>query len=109
MTDIKVAIEALRADAKIWDQAADDLADPTSAVGPLVLNGGNDVTGMGARMGIHTTYENARTQTEDLLGQAADYFHELARTLLDVAADYEMREQDREGTFKQQESELEGE
>lgn len=96
---IEVAIEALRTDAKIWDQAADDLSDPTSAVGPLVLNGGNDVTGMGERMGIHTTYENTRTQMEDLLGQAADYFRELARTLLVVAADYEQRERERQEMF----------
>lgn len=106
MTDIKVAIDALRYDAKIWDKAADDLAEPTSAVAPLELNGSPDVMLYGADIGIDTTYNNSRTAIEDLLGKASGYFRELSSTLQRVAAEYERQEAAGVGDFRARESEL---
>ncbi|MQA64095.1 MAG: hypothetical protein GEU86_22165 [Actinophytocola sp.] len=109
MTDIGVAIEALRSDARIWEQAAEDLADPASAVGPLALNGSPDVMMYGADIGIDTTYNESRAAIEDLLGKAVGYFRELADTLVSVAANYEEGEAEGATGFRQRESALEGE
>lgn len=98
---LKVEIAALRTDAKAWDQAADDMSDPRNAVVPLTLNGANDVMGLGSRMGIDVTYETARSKAEELMGQAAGYFIELATALTDTAAYYEAQEQARASEFAQ--------
>ncbi|MQA61227.1 MAG: hypothetical protein GEU86_06965 [Actinophytocola sp.] len=92
-------------DAKLWDQAANDLNDPKHAVGPLTLDGANDVTGLGQRMGIDATYEQARAKVEQLLGEGQEYLGRLADTLLAVAADYEAREHASESSFKQKDVE----
>lgn len=106
MSDIKVAIDALRHDAKAWDQAADDLADPTNAVTPLELNGSPDVMLYGADIGIDTRYNNARTAIEDLLGKASEYFRELSSTLQQVATQYERQEAAGVSDFRERESGL---
>lgn len=92
MTDIKVARAALEYDAKVWHMAAEGLADPTRAIGPLELNGSRDVMMYGAEIGIDATYNEARAAIEDLLGKAVGYFRELSGTLLEVAAEYEKQE-----------------
>lgn len=106
MTDIKVAIEALRHDAKAWDTAADDLADPTNAVAPLELNGSPDVMLYGADIGIDTTYNNARTAIDELLGKASDYFRQLSSTLEKVADQYERQEEAGVSDFRDRENDL---
>lgn len=108
MTDIKVAIAALRSDAKAWDEAADALDKPTGVVPGLTLNGGDDVTGLGERMGVHTTYHNVQIKMEQLLKEASEYFRELASTLLTVADDYEQRELHGTTEFKEKEGDLGG-
>ncbi len=109
MTDIGVAIEALRSDAKIWERAAEDLAGPTAAIGPLGLNGSPDVMMYGADIGIDTTYNESRSAIEDLLAKAAQYFQELADTLVSVAANYEMQEAEGASDFRERGNALEGE
>lgn len=106
MSDIKVAIDALRHDAKAWDKAADGLADPTNAVAPLELNGSPDVMLYGADIGIDTTYNTARTAIEDMLGKASEYFRELSSTLEQVANQYEQQEAAGVSDFGERESGL---
>lgn len=108
MADIDVAIEALRSDAKLWKRVAEDLADPTQAIGELELNGSPDVMLYGADIGIDTTYNQSRAAIEDLLGQATAYFGEIARTLLEVAANYEKREAEEASGFQERGNALGG-
>lgn len=108
MTDIGVAIEALRSDAKIWERAAEELADPRAAIGPLGLTGSPDVMMYGADIGIDTTYNASKAAIEDLLFQAAGYFRELADTLVSVAADYERQEAEGMSDFRERGNALEG-
>lgn len=78
---------------------------PKHAVGPLTLDGANDVTGLGQRMGIDATYEQARAKVEQLLGEGQEYLGRLADTLLAVAADYEAREHASGSSFNQKDAE----
>lgn len=89
----EVEIAALKSDAKAWDQAAKDLSGPIDAIRPLILNGADDVTGLGQRMGIDASYEKARGNVERLMNDAVRYFGDIADTLLAVAAEYERLEQ----------------
>lgn len=109
MTDMKVAIDALRDDAKIWATTAEDLAQPTRALAPLELDGSPDVMLYGADIGIHTTYNDARTGIEDLLRKASGYFRELSSTLQRVAAEYERQEAAGVTDFRERGSKLGGE
>lgn len=109
MTDIGVAIEALKSDARIWERAAGDLADPRRAIGSLGLNGSPDVMMYGADIGIDTTYNESRAAIENLLVHAGRYFQELADTLLSVAARYEKQEAEGTSDFRERGNALEGE
>lgn len=93
MSDLTVDIRALYSDGKVWHQASEDLAQPTAAIEPLTLNGADDVTGLGARLGIDTSYERARQKMLALMGEAAGYFDSLASTLVDVAIEYQTEEE----------------
>ncbi|MPY96753.1 MAG: hypothetical protein GEU97_01920 [Actinophytocola sp.] len=106
--NLGVEIQSLREDAKVWDQAASDIAEPKRAVSGLTVNGGQDVTGMGERMGVDQTYERARRKVEELLGQGQEYLGVLADTLIAVANDYQAREQGSERGFRALDGELEG-
>jgi hypothetical protein len=98
----EVEIAALRSDAKAWDQAAQDLSGPIDSIRPLTLNGADDVTGLGQRMGIDASYEKARSRMEQLMGQAVEYFGIIADALLAVAAEYERMEAEGVSRFEQQ-------
>lgn len=89
MADLKVEKQALLSDARVWHRASEDLAEPRSAMQPLTLNGADDVMGLGARMGIDTTYERARTKMLELIDQASGYFDELAGALISVGEEYQ--------------------
>lgn len=93
MSDFTVDIRALYSDGKAWHQASEDLAKPTAAIEPLTLNGADDVTGLGSRLGIDTSYESARQKMLDLMGEASGYFDSLASTLVDVAIEYQTEEE----------------
>lgn len=108
MSDLSVEIQALRDDAKVWDQAAGDIAAPRQAVSGLTVDGGHDVTGMGARMGVDQTYEQARSKIEELLGQGQEYLGVLADRLVAVANDYQAREQGSASGFAQLDGQMEG-
>lgn len=92
MGDLEVEKQALLSDARVWHQASEDLADPKEAMQPLAINGAPDVTGLGERMGIDTTYEQARTKMLELIDQAMGYFDELSGALINVGEEYEQSE-----------------
>lgn len=92
MSDIQTALEAMRSDAKIWDNAGEDLQAPRSAAGRVTITGA-DVSMWAADRGLHATYESARAKLEDLLRQAADNFHSMADALRDSADTYQREEE----------------
>jgi uncharacterized protein YukE len=107
MKDFDVEVGALRSDAKVWDQAAQDLAGPIAAITPLTLEI-NDLTPLGEFWGLRATYEQARHNMEKLMTQAAKYFDRIGDTLVAVAADYEGTEQTGVRRYERQESQLGG-
>ena len=92
MTGFDVEVAALRADAKVWDRAAQDLAAPIAAIRPLVLDE-NDLTAVDGWVGLTATYEKARSTMEGLMTQAAAYFDRIGGALITVAGEYEGAEQ----------------
>lgn len=100
MTDVSVALEALRSDAVVWDKAADSLNGPRSAVEPLGLTP-VDVMCYAARRGLDRQYNDTRAKLQDLMGQAADNFRNVAAATLRKAADtYERDEEQRQHHLK---------
>jgi hypothetical protein len=92
MKDFDVEVGALRADAKVWDRAAQDLAAPIAAITPLVLDQ-DDLTAVDGWVGLTATYEKARANMENLMTQAASYFERISGSLIAVATEYEGSEQ----------------
>ncbi len=91
MSDLKVALDAMRADAGLWSTAADTVQGPRKAIGGLALTG-DDMSMWAVDRGLDRTYENARTVLEDLLRQAMTAFHGLGDGLRAAADTYERQE-----------------
>ncbi|MGH4019493.1 MAG: hypothetical protein ACRDT0_09710 [Pseudonocardiaceae bacterium] len=66
MSDIEVALAAIRADVTLWDAAAGDMQGPTSAVGGVTVTAA-DVSMWATDRGLDATYESARSQVQNLL------------------------------------------
>ena len=93
MVDIKAAVGALRADAGIWDVAAQDVDVPRQGIGALGLTP-YDVSMYGVDKGIDTTYVGAQSALQNMLQQAVENFHELAGSLRHAADMYDQTEAD---------------
>ncbi|MFI9011838.1 hypothetical protein ACIGNX_31830 [Actinosynnema sp. NPDC053489] len=92
MTDISVALEAMRSDATVWATAADNLDGPRSALGRLALTGA-DVSMWAVDRGLDRTYNDARDTLEDMLAQATQAFRTLGESLHAAANTYEAEEE----------------
>jgi hypothetical protein len=92
MTDISVALEAMRSDAALWTAASDDLEAPRSAIGGLVVTD-TDMSEWAADRGLHRTYNDARLALEDILAKAAEAFRGLGESLHAAANTYESEEE----------------
>jgi hypothetical protein len=92
MTDISVALEAMRSDATAWATAADNLDGPRSALGGLALTGA-DVSMWAVDRGLDRTYNDARDALEDMLTQATQAFRTLSESLHAAANTYEAEEE----------------
>ncbi|GAA3458854.1 hypothetical protein ACFFSW_34480 [Saccharothrix longispora] len=92
MTDISVALEAMRADAALWTAAADNLDGPRSAIGGLVI-ADTEMSQWAADRGMHHTYEDARVALEDVLAKAVEAFRGLGESLHAAANTYESEEE----------------
>ncbi|HEX2297184.1 MAG TPA: hypothetical protein VHH34_01475 [Pseudonocardiaceae bacterium] len=99
MSDIQVALAAMRADAQLWDTAADDLQGPISAVGGVTVTAA-DVSMWAADRGLDATYESARSQLQNLLQQGAENFRAIAGALRDSATTYQREDEAGRHTFE---------
>lgn len=93
MVDIQTALGALRSDAGIWDNAAQDVDAPRQAIGSLGLTG-RDVSLYGMDKGIDKTYASAQSALQNMLRQAAENFRDLAGSLQHAADMYDQTEAD---------------
>ncbi|GHH59900.1 hypothetical protein [Lentzea cavernae] len=91
MSDLMMALDALRTDAGLWSTAADKVQAPQSAIGGLTLTG-HDVSMWAVDRGLDRTYENGRVVLEDLLRQAMIAFNGLGDSLRAAADTYEREE-----------------
>ncbi|MGW4113159.1 hypothetical protein ACWEFJ_20000 [Actinosynnema sp. NPDC004786] len=92
MTDVSVALEAMRSDATAWATAADNLDSPRSTISDLVLTGA-DVSMWAVDRGLDRTYNDARLALEDMLTQATEAFRRLGEALDAAANTYEAEEE----------------
>jgi hypothetical protein len=87
--DIRVAIEALRADARTWSAASGDLADAAATAERLTLAPPAFGFAAAAAAGAH---ESLRVKVADLLRQGAANFDDVAGALRTAADSYEADE-----------------
>ncbi|MGH4013094.1 MAG: hypothetical protein ACRDSL_04025 [Pseudonocardiaceae bacterium] len=99
MSDIEVALAAMRADATLWDIAADEMQGPASAVGGVTVTAA-DVSMWAADRGLDATYEAARSQVLELLQQGAENFRAIAGTLRASADTYQHEDEAGRHTFE---------
>jgi hypothetical protein len=92
MTDVDVALEALRSDAGVWHTAAGNLTGPMNALAGLTLTGA-DVSMWAVDRGLDRTYDQARTAVIDLLRQGAENFTNLGNALAAAADTYQREEE----------------
>lgn len=99
MSDIEVALAAMRTDAGLWDNAAGDLQGPTAALSGVTLTAA-DVSKWAADAGLDHTYEQARAQLETLLQQGAENFQAIAGALRASADTYQREDEAGRHTFE---------
>lgn len=92
MTDIDVALQALRSDAELWSTAASSLDEPKAAVGGLALSGA-EMSMYAVDLGLDRTYNDARTRMIDMLGQGQENFTNLSQALRAAADTYQREEE----------------
>jgi len=92
MSDIKVALEAMHSDAKVWAAAADGLDSPAGALGGLGLTG-EHLSVFAVDQGLDRTYNDARVALEDMLRQAAESFLDLSVSLSSAADTYQREDE----------------
>ncbi|MEV1115096.1 hypothetical protein AB0I91_08510 [Actinosynnema sp. NPDC049800] len=92
MTDISVALEAMRSDASLWTAAADNLDRPRSTIGDLVITDA-EMSQWAADRGLDRVYNDARLALEDMLTQAIEAFRGLGASLHAAANTYESEEE----------------
>ena len=91
MSDVEVALEALRSDAATWDQAADNLNQARGIVAPLELTPA-EVMSYASVRGFDRRYNDMRAKLDRLLAQGAENFRGIAGSLLTGATIYEQAE-----------------
>jgi hypothetical protein len=92
MSDITVALEAMRADANLWSTAADTVESPQRAIGGLTLTGA-DFSVWAVDRNLDQTYENGRVVLEALLSKAIEAFHGLGESLRAAADTYQREDE----------------
>ena len=92
MTDIDVALQALRSDAQLWSTAADNVEAPKAAIGGLALSGA-EMSMYAVDLGLDRTYNDARARMIDMLGQGQQNFRNLSQALIAAADTYQREEE----------------
>lgn len=85
---IKVALDAMHADAELWREQAHAMESPKRALESLKLEA-DDVSYFSAKLGLDDTLEELRTAVGDLIGQGQQYFNEVASDLDAAAKQYQ--------------------
>ncbi len=85
---INAALDAMRADAAVWNTAASDLNGPINSIAGLKLTSG-EMSFFATEKGLDATYDDARAALEDMLGKAAEYFQKISSNLEGAAQQYE--------------------
>lgn len=99
MSDIEVALAAMRTDAGLWDGAADGVRGPASALDGVTLTAA-DVSKWAADAGLDQMYEQVRTQVQTLLQQGEENFRAIAGTLHASADTYQREDEAGRHTFE---------
>ncbi|MEV0675716.1 hypothetical protein AB0I60_04245 [Actinosynnema sp. NPDC050436] len=93
MTDIAVALEAMRFDARAWESAADRVDGPRAAIDGFALTGA-DISKWAVDAGLDRTYDDARRTVESLLAQASATFLLISDQLRAAADTYEREDEE---------------
>jgi len=88
----KSNIDALRADAKAWQNVALVTSRAAGAADVLRLTDA-ELSWASQRTGFSATYEEARAKVERLMGEATTNFTELGALLNRVAAEYQANDE----------------
>lgn len=99
MSDIEVALAAMRADAVLWESAATQLEAPKSALDGVTLSA-EVVSVWAAEAGMVDTYDQGRTQVQTLLQHGAENFRAIAQALIASADTYQREEEANLHTFE---------
>jgi hypothetical protein len=89
---LKVAIEAVHTDAKMWKKAGDQLGTARSAADPLDLQEFH-FSYIGDKVGMTRAYAELKAKLIRLLGEGSTQLHQLS-TALDAAANQYQAEED---------------
>lgn len=100
MSDVEVALEALRSDAAAWDEAAGHLGEAGAVVAPLGLTPA-DVMSYAAGRGFHHQYGLTLAKLEDSLRRGALNFHRISDSLHRGAAMYRVSEEEHQRKLRQ--------
>lgn len=85
---LKVAIDAMRADAGEWRDTADKLSQAKLAASGLELNA-SQLSWIGEETGVVATYAAVRIKVAQLLGEGATTISALSTTLSNLATEFE--------------------
>lgn len=83
----KVAMQALSADAAVWEGSADALSSASAAARGLTLSD-VDLSWAGQDTGLVDTYSQLRDKVTRLLGEGSEETRKLSATLLEVRGTY---------------------
>lgn len=98
MTDLQVALDALRADARRWDGAGQQLGEPLAVLPGLRL-AASELSIAGAISGLDDTYEHVRTTFEDMLRAGVESCSAISGALSASADTYEHEERGNTATM----------
>ena len=96
---LKVAIDALRTDAALWDEIGSAVSSAGSAAGLLGLSE-TTMSFAAERTGLLATYNALADRMADLLTDAGTVHHRLAVTLDQAAAAYEANDERAAARFR---------
>lgn len=88
---IRVAVDALRADARMWRSMEDELRDAAREAFRLDL-GVSQVSYLGEKAGLTEAYIDIQSTLVRLLGEGVKAFDEMAAALIKAADGYERDE-----------------
>lgn len=96
---ITAALEALEADARLWEGASSVLGTAARSASVLTL-GSMSLSNVAADVGLVGAYEEARARVERLLREGEDELQTIATTLRQVEAAYEAEDESQRTLYR---------